>query len=107
MAAFYHHHRPKQVCFIPEGEPVNSLYLRLDAYSVSTLLISPFVFNPTRSAVPSDYKLAFARQMLRYQKESMSSDPDKAGLAMTMMGIGLRSKSQSVILNIPPWSTET
>lgn len=31
MAAFYHHHRPKQVCFIPEGEPVNSLYLRLDA----------------------------------------------------------------------------
>ena len=41
------------------------------------------MFNPTRSAVPPDYKLAFARQMLRYQKESMSSDPDKAGLAMS------------------------
>lgn len=51
----------------------------------------PFVYDPTRSAVPPDYKLSFARQMLRYQKESMSSDPNRAGLAMTMMGIGLRS----------------
>lgn len=23
MAAFYHHHRPEQVCFIPEGKPIN------------------------------------------------------------------------------------
>lgn len=66
------------------------------AYQYRTNLLpymdrQPFVFNPTRSAVSPDYKLAFARQMLRYQKESMSSDPDKAGLAMTMMGIGLRS----------------
>ena len=51
----------------------------------------PFVFLPTRSAVAPDYKLSFARQMLQYRNESMSSDPDKAGLAMVMMGIGLRS----------------
>lgn len=66
------------------------------AYQYRTNLLpymdrQPFVFNPTKSALAPDYKLAFARQMLRYQKESMSSDPDKAGLAMTMMGIGLRS----------------
>ncbi len=51
----------------------------------------PFVFLPTRSAVAPDYKLSFARQMLQYRNESMSSDPDKAGIAMVMMGIGLRS----------------
>lgn len=33
----------------------------------------PFVFLPTRSAVAPDYKLSFARQMLQYRNESMSS----------------------------------
>lgn len=63
-------------------EHLGTRYLRAQNYARAVEILSK---------VSPDYKLAFARQMLRYQKESMSSDPDKAGLAMTMMGIGLRS----------------
>ncbi len=63
-------------------EHLGTRYLRAQNYARAVEILSK---------VSPDYKLAFARQMLRYQKESMSSDPDKAGLAMTMVGIGLRS----------------
>ncbi len=52
----------------------------------------PFEYGGMKSAsVVPEYKLSFARAMLSYQRQSKSSDPDKAGVAKVMMGIGLHS----------------
>ena len=65
-------------------------------YQYRTNLVSymgrlPFEYDHRKSTVQNEYKLSFAKSMRDYQKQAESSDPDRAGLAMVMMGLGIRS----------------
>lgn len=51
----------------------------------------PFEYEHRKSTIQNEYKLSFAKSMRDYQKQSNSSDPDRAGLAMVMKGLGIRS----------------
>lgn len=92
MATFYHHHRPKQVCFIPEGEPVNSQLSNRLKYTMKRIYLILFL-NLSLYASP-----LFLENFYKAYMQNMLTGHDSANVELCeqYMRLSLIKKMQRV-----------